>query len=1071
MRLGIGLLLTAFVAAAASPDSEWQALRRAVQDLTISNPASYSPEYLTRLDRLEEAHRARPNDAAIERDFLALRREALLANPLIDFDRILLIKRGEKMLGLPQNWEGNQSIKPGNYDNEIEILSSFRSQPVLTPLFRPSENRFVGDLKLHYDAQRLMLSMRNSVNGPYRVYELGVDGSGLRQISQIDQPDVHNYDATYLPSGKVLFLSTAPFTGVPCVTGASHVANIFLLDPQSDHIRRLTYEQEHDWCPTVLNDGRILYQRWEYSDLPHFVSRLLFHMNPDGMGQMEYYGSNSYWPNSNFYAKPVPNHPTRFVGIVGGHHGVPRMGELILFDAAKGRREADGVVQRIPGWGKKVEPTIKDELVNESWPKFLHPQPLSDKYFLVSAKMDAKSPWGVYLVDVFDNMLPLIAAPGYAMLEPIPLRKTKRQPVIPDRVDPQRKDGLVFMQNVYSGEGLKGVPRGTVRQLRLYTYHFSYHNMGGQVNRVGLDGPWDIKRVLGTVPVEPDGSAYFRIPANTPVSVQPLDSEGKAIQWMRSWLTAMPGETVSCVGCHDKQNSSPSPRSASAINRAPSEIKPWYGPTRGFSFVREVQPVLTRYCVACHDGAKSGMPDFRARASVYPDLSEKSYRLGSAFPPAYMELRRFLRPATQEPDMHMQLPYEFHADTARLTQILNKGHYGVKLDAEAWDRLITWIDLNAPAHGTWTEIVGPQKVANQRDRRREMLKLYAGIDEDPEAIIETAAMQWKPEPATMPRISVKMAPSSVLATVASSAPAIRPERRVELGNGLSPLRLRYVPAGEFNMGDAAGLPDEKPVRKLRSGGFWAGEFEITNEQYALFDPQHDSKIERSDFLHFSDEDRGWRVNGPKQPVCRVTWQQAVEFCRWLSKKTGEHFRLPTEAEWEYAARGGSQSPLWFGDTGKDFRSFSNLADYMLLNPPGAGKYVPAWRPAVAAVNDGYRVSAPGGSYEANQFGLYDMAGNVAEWTLSTYRAYPYNTADGRDDVATAGRKTVRGGSWYDRPEDARSAFRKAYHSWQAVFDVGFRVIMEDAPVPPPVQRRAAAGLPPMDHRQQGRGLR
>ncbi len=1030
MFLGCRLLLLAVIPAF-SQDAEWKALRRAVEDLSASYPATYSPAFLKRLERLEQARRS-PD---IEREFQALRREALLANPLLDFDRILLIKRGAKNLGLPQNWEGNQSIKPGNFDNEIAIVSSFRSEPLLKPLFRPGENRFVGDLKLHYDADRLMLSMRNSVNGPYRVYEIGIDGSGLRAIHQIDEPDVHNYDATYLPSGKILFMSTAPFTGVPCVTGASHVANIFLLDPESENIRRLTFEQEHDWCPTVLNDGRVLYQRWEYSDLPHFVSRLLFHMNPDGMGQMEYYGSNSYWPNSTFYAKPVPNHPTRFVGIVGGHHGVPRMGELVLFDVAKGRKEADGVVQRIPGYGKKVEPVVKDELVNASWPKFLHPYPLSDKYFIVSAKMDAVSDWGVYLVDVFDNMLPIVSARGYAMLEPIPLRKTKRQPVIPDRVDPSRKDAMVFMQNIYSGEGLKGTPRGTVRQLRLYTYHFSYHNMGGQVNKVGVDGPWDIKRVMGTVPVEPDGSAYFRIPANTPISVQPLDAEGKAIQWMRSWLTGMPGETVSCVGCHDKQNSTPGPQAATAIRRAPSEIKPWYGPVRGFSFAREVQPVLTRYCVACHDGVKRGMPDFRTLPSVNLDITEKGYRLGSTFPPAYLELRRFLRPATQEPDIHMPLPYEFHADTAKLVQLLRKGHYGVKLDAESWDRIVTWIDLNAPAHGTWTEIVGAAKVTNQRDRRREMLKRYAGIDEDPEAIVETAAMRWTAlTPARMqPIVRVKMPPPPVMAPGR--------ERSVDLGNGQS-LKLTYVPAGEFTIGDAAGLADERPVRKLQVAGFWAGKFEITNEQYTLFDPGHDSFIERSDFLHFSDDDRGWRVNAPLQPVCRVTWRQSAEYCRWLSRKTGERFRLPTEAEWEYAARAGSRGPMWWGETDANFGSFANLADWMLKYPPGIGRYVPAWRPADENVNDGYRVSAPVGSFDANRFGLHDMIGNVAEWTLSTYRPYPYNAADGRDDPAPEGRKVVRGGSWYDRPEYARSAFRKAYHPWQGVFDVGFRVIVE-----------------------------
>ena len=145
------------------------------------------------------------------------------------------------------------------------------------------------------------------------------------------------------------------------------------------------------------------------------------------------------------------------------------------------------------------------------------------------------------------------------------------------------------MANVYVGRGLDGVPRGTVKRLRLFTYQFAYHGMGGQVNRVGLDGPWDVKRIVGTVPVEPDGSAYFRVPANTPLSLQPLDADGKALQLMRSWMTAMPGEVLSCVGCHEHQNTAVPNTDTMALRKAPADIAPFYGPARGFSFVREVQ--------------------------------------------------------------------------------------------------------------------------------------------------------------------------------------------------------------------------------------------------------------------------------------------------------------------------------------------------------------------------------------------------------------------------------------------------------------------------------------------------
>ena len=214
---------------------------------------------------------------------------------------------------------------------------------------------------------------------------------------------------------------------MPCVGGGDKVANLFIMDADGQHVRQLTFDQDHDWYPTVLNNGHVLYTRWEYSDSPHYFTRLLFTMNPDGTNQAAYYKSNSYWPNSTFYARPVPGHPTKVVAVISGHHGVQRMGELIVFDPAQGRYEATGAVQRIPGCGQPVEPIIRDQLVNDSWPRFLHPYPLSEKHFLVSCKPTPDTPWGIYLVDTFDNFVLLAEEPGYALLEPRPFRAGRRR--------------------------------------------------------------------------------------------------------------------------------------------------------------------------------------------------------------------------------------------------------------------------------------------------------------------------------------------------------------------------------------------------------------------------------------------------------------------------------------------------------------------------------------------------------------------------------------------------------------------------------------------------------------------
>jgi formylglycine-generating enzyme required for sulfatase activity len=1059
-------------------------LELAINDLVAAFGSKYpkGQKFLERLAALkragQQAARGKGDPAAaahVDAELSKLRQEALLANPLLDFDKLLLIKRSAGKLGLPANWQGNCSLPKNGYDNEIAVLSPIGPEGKLMTLYRPPNGEFVGDVDLHFDADRILFSMpaipsageqgtvQRKRTGNWQVFELRADvgasparagqagGTGPRQITG-EQDDVDSYDACYLPSGRIIFCSSACYLGVPCVRGSDHVANLYVMDSNGGGIRQLCFDQDHNWHPSVLNNGRVLFTRWEYCDLPHAFSRLLFHMNPDGTEQMEYYGSNSYWPNSIFYARAIPLHPTKVVGIVSGHHGTARAGELVIFDPAAGRFEADGVVQRIPGYGKRVEPVLLDELVDASWPKFLHPYPLSEKHFLVSCKPAPSADWGVYLVDVFDNMVLLHETPKYALLEPIPLRKTPTPPVIPDKVDLGRKDAEVYLVDVHVGDGLKGVPRGTIRKLRLFTYQFAYYGMGGQYDRIGLDGPWDVKRIIGTVPVCEDGSARFRVPANTPISVQPLDEEGKAVQLMRSWFTAMPGENVSCVGCHERQSTTPPVGRTVAATRPPVQITPWYGPTRGFGFEREVQVVLDEHCVGCHNGQARPdgkvLPDLRAMPPVLPVPGHSGT---GKFPPAYYALRRFVRAPSIESDLHMLAPWDYHADSTDLVRLLRKGHQNVKLDAEDWDRLVTWIDLNTPAYGTWHEIVGMGKVAQLRDRRRELQKLYAGIDEDPEAIpaVQPPRRFVAPEPLPQPKAQAVQCPGwpfdASEAAGRQSRAGDRTHRTMDLGDGVT-MELVLVPAGEFVMGDANGLADEAPPARVKiDAPFWMGKCEVTNEQYRRFEPSHDSRLQDGHFLQFSVRERGYPLNAPRQPVVRVSCRQAAAFCKWLSQKTGDDFTLPTEAQWEHACRAGTDSPLYYGETDTDHARFANLADISINRierlgwnlPVGA---IPPWHPTDGRFDDKARVSAEVGSYQPNAWGLHDMHGNVWEWTRTKYRPYPYRQDDGRNDQSATGRNAVRGGSWYDRAKCARSAYRLSYPPHQTVFNVGFRVV-------------------------------
>ena len=1037
------------------------AMRRAIRDLATTYPMQYmrGMTYLKKLSAYEKqlpgalAGVAKGDAAAIKtgEEILAFQQEVLLANPLLKFGKILLIKRrGDVNKGLPANWQGNCALNRNGFDDEISILSPISPTGKLTTAYKPTNGSYVGEVDLHWDGKKMLFSQIGQKDR-WQIHEANIDGSGVRQIVDKDLVEFDNYDAAYLPNEDILFTSSSVCHGVPCVSGKTAVVNLFRMSPDGSNARQLCFDQDHNWNPAVMNDGRVLYTRWEYTDSAHYFTRMLFRMNPDGTGQMEYYGSNSFWPNSMFYARPIPGHATKVAAIVSGHHGDRRVGELVIFDPARGRKEADGVVQRIPGYGQEVMPVIKDRLVSGVYPRFLHPYPLSENYFLVSAQLAASMPWGLYLVDVFDNLTPIKTMPGYCLLEPVPLRATPRPPVVADRVDLKRKDALVYLTDIYQGPGLKDVPRGTIKKLRVFEYHYAYNMMGGH-HRIGVESGWDVKRIIGTVPVETDGSASFRVPANTPLAVQPLDENGQALQIMRSWFTAMPGEMLACVGCHEKQNDSSPNRPTVAARRKPSEITPWYGKVRGFSFRREVQPVLDKYCVGCHNGVKKDAPNFKMAGAV--DAKDHRGRsLGGGFASSYLALHPYVRRPGPESDCYIFVPGEFAANTSELIQMLRKGHYGVKMDAEAWDRLTTWIDLNVPDHGTWKEQAGGKTAGDYAAKRLAIRNAYAGICDDPEAIptakkapVTFISPQPQPKPSiTMPRVAGW--PLTAGAAAQKQAAAGGPtQRTVDLGGGVT-MKLTLVPAGEFVMGDATGQRDELPLAKVSiDKAFWVGTLDVTNAQFGQFDPTHDSRYIDQQWKDHTTP--GYPANRSGQPVIRISWKQATAFCEWLSEKTGEPFALPTEAQWEYAARAGTSTSMPWGDATSDFSAYANVADASIkllavsgVNPqPKANAPITMdFLPREAKFDDAQRIVCDTGTYKPNAWGLQDMHGNVAEWTRSLYRPYPYRD-DERNDAAPDGERVVRGGSWRDRPHRCRSAFRLSYPQWQKVFNVGFRVV-------------------------------
>jgi len=355
------------------------------------------------------------------------------------------------------------------------------------------------------------------------------------------------------------------------------------------------------------------------------------------------------------------------------------------------------------------------------------------------------------------------------------------------------------------------------------------------------------------------------------------------------------------------------------------------------------------------------------------------------------------------------VPGEFHAGTSPLIQMLRKGHHGLRLDGEVMDRLVTWIDLNAPCHGTWSEVFPiPDGV---HKRRLELRKLYGGPTEDTEA---DAALK----PAVLKTAMLPKASGTDATTQCSSRrpggslpiPSVR-ERTVDLGCGVT-MKLVWIPSG-----------------------FWMSACEVSNEQFRRFDPAHDSRYYAK--RHARNDDEGLTLNDSRQPAVRVAWTRAMEFCRWMSERTGLKVTLPTEAQWEHACRAGTTTPLNYGTLDTDFSAWANMGDASFAGKsPVAGIFqmtggldhliVEGAALADARFDDRAIVTAPIGSYKPNAWDLHDMHGNAAEWTLS-------------DDGPS---KVVRGGSFFDAPKHCTSTSRASYPSWQRVFNVGFRVICE-----------------------------
>ena len=470
----------------------------------------------------------------------------------------------------------------------------------------------IRDPDVSHDGKRILFAWKKSDReDDYHLYEMDVATEEIKQLTF--GRGYADYEGQYLPNGDIIFNSSRCGQSVDC--NSPEVSNLYTCNANGKFMRRLSVDQVHTNYPTVTDDGRVIYTRWDYNDRSQLFPQPLFQMNPDGSNQTELYGNNSWFPTTIMHARGVPG-GNQIVAVLSGHHSRQR-GKLAIIDTRLGRQEADGVQLIAPV--RETKPKRIDTYGQEG-EQFQYPYPLSDTEFLVTYATTGGNnrkngdPFGIYYMTIDGRRELLAWDPKVSSNQPVPLVSRRTPHIRPRSSDYRQEEAVFYLHDIYRGPGLAGVARGTIKALRVVKLEFRPTSIrqnyargpggsGHPATPVSIgSGTWDVKVVLGDATVYEDGSACFTVPARTPVYFQAIDAKGHAVQTMRSWSTLQPGETLGCVGCHESKHAAPGyiTGTTQAQQKGPEELKPFYGPPRGFSFIREVQPILDRHCIECH---------------------------------------------------------------------------------------------------------------------------------------------------------------------------------------------------------------------------------------------------------------------------------------------------------------------------------------------------------------------------------------------------------------------------------------------------------------------------------------
>lgn len=525
----------------------------------------------------------------------------------------------------------------------------------------------IRDPQVHYDGRTIVFAWRKGGREQFHLYEIQSDGTGLRQITDGDYDDI---EPAWLPDGGIVFCSSRCRRYVNC--WRTPVAVLYRCDRDGKNLRALSTNVEHDNTPWPLPDGRVLYMRWEYVDRNQLAFHHLWTANPDGTGQMVYYG-NQFRDTAMLDAKPVPGTRTVVASFSPGH-GVPEhMGHVTVVDPAGGPDDP-AAARRISRDGRL----------------YRDPLAVAEDCFLVA---DAA---GIHVMDGAGHTervyAPSTNAPRFTCHEPRPLAPRPREAVIAPRAQPGGPTGRMVLGDVYHGRNLEGVKRGEIKKLLVLEQLPKPVNFSGGMWPVSDGGTFTLARLLGTVPVDPDGTADFIVPAMRSLFFVALDENDLAVKRMQSFTTVQPGETAGCVGCHEHRTAAP-PAGLAGRTRPPDRIEPLAGVPDVPDFPRDIQPVFDRHCVACHNPDRpEGRIDL---CGDHTPIFAQSY---------YTLLQHALVSDGRNEPAGNRAPRSIGSSASPLLRYLDGRHYDAR-PSDAERRLVRlWIEAGAVYAGTYAAL-------------------------------------------------------------------------------------------------------------------------------------------------------------------------------------------------------------------------------------------------------------------------------------------------------------------------------------------------------------------------------